>query len=136
NAFQALYYRSLTMCMGAARQPPLRRRVIHACVRTDGISATNLKANSAPGSSIRRGRHPGPRVTERTHMARTVLEINDSGETDAEVREWVDAVSSVMAFEGSERADHILGRAVDMARRQGARVPFAANTAYINTIPP
>ena len=71
-------------------------------------------------------------------MTRTVLEIQDSGapEPDAEAREWVDAISSVMAFEGSERADHLLGRAVDMARRQGARVPFAANTAYINTIPP
>ena len=70
-------------------------------------------------------------------MNRIVLEIRDGdGEPDAEAREWVEAVSSVMAFEGSERADHLLGRAVDMARRQGARLPFAANTAYINTIPP
>jgi pyruvate dehydrogenase E1 component len=70
-------------------------------------------------------------------MTKTVLEISDGGgEADAEAREWVDAVSSVMAFEGSERADFLLGRAVDMARRQGARLPFAANTGYINTIPP
>jgi pyruvate dehydrogenase E1 component len=69
-------------------------------------------------------------------MSKTVLEINDGGDPDPEVREWVDAVSSVMAFEGSERIDLLLGRAVDMARRQGARLPFAANTAYINTIPP
>jgi pyruvate dehydrogenase E1 component len=69
-------------------------------------------------------------------MSKTVLEIHDGGDPDPEAREWVDAVSSVMAFEGSERADFLLGRAVDMARRQGARLPFAANTAYINTIPP
>ena len=71
-------------------------------------------------------------------MNRTVLEIDDSGRAgdDAEAREWVDAVSSVMAFEGSARADALLAAAVDMARRQGAAVPFAANTAYINTIPP
>ena len=70
-------------------------------------------------------------------MTRTVLEIADGGgEADAEAREWIEAVSSVMAFEGSERADFLLGKAVDMARRQGSRVPFAANTAYINTIPP
>ena len=69
-------------------------------------------------------------------MSKTVLEINDGGDPDPEVREWVDAVSSVMAFDGSERADFLLGRAVDMARRQGARLPFAQNTAYINTIPP
>jgi pyruvate dehydrogenase E1 component len=69
-------------------------------------------------------------------MSKTLLEIQDGGDPDPEVREWVDAVSSVMAFEGSERADFLLGRAVEMARRQGARVPFASNTAYINTIPP
>jgi len=70
-------------------------------------------------------------------MARTVLEIRDGGgEADPEAREWVDAISSVMAFDGSERADLLLGKAVGMARRQGARLPFAANTAYINTIPP
>jgi pyruvate dehydrogenase E1 component len=70
-------------------------------------------------------------------MARTVLEIMDGGgEADPEAREWVDAISSVMAFEGSERADLLLGKAVGMARRQGARLPFVANTAYINTIPP
>ncbi|HEX2839749.1 pyruvate dehydrogenase (acetyl-transferring), homodimeric type [Hyphomicrobium sp.] len=69
-------------------------------------------------------------------MARTVLEITGDEEKDAEAREWVEAISSVMAFDGSERADFLLGRAVEMARRQGARLPFAANTAYINTIPP
>ena len=69
-------------------------------------------------------------------MARNVLEIRDEGEQDPEVREWTEAIASIIAFEGSERADAVLGRAVDMARRQGARVPFAANTAYINTIPP
>jgi pyruvate dehydrogenase E1 component len=69
-------------------------------------------------------------------MARTVLEISDGVESDPDARDWIDAVSSVLAFEGSERADYLLGRAVDMARRQGARVPFAAQTAYINTIPP
>ncbi len=69
-------------------------------------------------------------------MTRTVLEITGDEEKDVEAREWVDAISSVMAFEGSERADFLLGRAVEMARRQGARLPFAANTAYINTIPP
>ncbi len=55
---------------------------------------------------------------------------------DLEAREWNEAIASVMAFEGSVRADELLGAAVDTARRQGARLPFAANTAYINTIPP
>ena len=54
----------------------------------------------------------------------------------AETREWQDAISSVIAFEGTARADDLLTAAVDMARRAGAKVPFAANSAYINTIPP
>ncbi|KAB2914780.1 MAG: pyruvate dehydrogenase (acetyl-transferring), homodimeric type [Hyphomicrobiaceae bacterium] len=58
-------------------------------------------------------------------------------ETDpAETAEWVDAINSVIAFEGSGRADDILQQVVAAARRAGARLPFAANTAYINTIPP
>src|SRR5512134_1053870 len=49
-------------------------------------------------------------------------------------REWTDAITSVIAFEGTERADHVLGHVVDTARRAGAQVPFAANTAYMNSI--
>ena len=51
-----------------------------------------------------------------------------------EVREWVDAVNSVIAFEGTDRADELLEAVVATARRNGAKLPFAANTAYINTI--
>ena len=53
----------------------------------------------------------------------------------AEQKEWTDAISSVIAFEGTGRADDILDEVVATARRSGARLPFAANTAYINTIP-
>jgi pyruvate dehydrogenase E1 component len=69
-------------------------------------------------------------------MKRNVLEIHEKGDTDPEVREWQEAITSIIAFEGSARADEILGKTVDVARRQGTSVPFAANTAYINTIPP
>ena len=54
----------------------------------------------------------------------------------AEMQEWVDAIDSVIAFEGTGRADDLLGAAVDSARRAGAKLPFAGNTAYLNTIPP
>lgn len=53
----------------------------------------------------------------------------------AEAREWQDAIASVIAFEGTRRADALLNSTVETARRSGARLPFAANTAYINTIP-
>ena len=54
----------------------------------------------------------------------------------AHTGEWVEAINSVIAFEGSGRADDILGHVVAAARRAGAKLPFAANTAYINSIPP
>src|SRR5271165_116768 len=53
----------------------------------------------------------------------------------AEQKEWNDAIASVIAFEGTGRADDLLDEVVAVARRSGARIPFAANTAYINTIP-
>ncbi|MBL8566192.1 MAG: pyruvate dehydrogenase (acetyl-transferring), homodimeric type [Hyphomicrobiaceae bacterium] len=53
-----------------------------------------------------------------------------------ERKEWVDAINSVIAFEGTGVADDILSEVVATARRSGAKLPFAANTAYINTIPP
>ena len=53
-----------------------------------------------------------------------------------ETREWTEAISSVIAFEGTNRADHLLSQTVEVARRSGARLPFAGNTAYVNTIPP
>jgi pyruvate dehydrogenase E1 component len=53
-----------------------------------------------------------------------------------ETQEWLDALEGVMASEGSERAHYLLERLVDKARRSGAHIPFTANTAYVNTIPP
>jgi pyruvate dehydrogenase E1 component len=53
---------------------------------------------------------------------------------DAETREWLEALDSVEAFEGLDRVDGLLESVVTSARRKGARLPFAANTAYVNTI--
>ncbi|MEE9590738.1 MAG: pyruvate dehydrogenase (acetyl-transferring), homodimeric type [Hyphomicrobiaceae bacterium] len=54
----------------------------------------------------------------------------------AERKEWTDAINSVIAFEGTGAADDILSEVVATARRSGAKLPFAAHTAYFNTIPP
>src|ERR1700739_1650787 len=54
----------------------------------------------------------------------------------AEMREWLEALDSVEAFEGLERVDELLDSVVTSARRKGARLPFAPNTAYVNTIHP
>jgi len=55
---------------------------------------------------------------------------------DSERGEWLEALDSVEAFEGLERVDELLDAVITSARRKGAKLPFAANTAYVNTIPP
>ena len=52
-----------------------------------------------------------------------------------ETREWLEALDSVIEFEGTDRAHYIIEKLVDKARRAGAYLPFSANTAYVNTIP-
>ena len=53
---------------------------------------------------------------------------------DPEIQDWRESISSVIAYEGTERADDILGEVVERARASGAAIPFASSTAYINTI--
>jgi pyruvate dehydrogenase E1 component len=60
-----------------------------------------------------------------------------TGDNDPqETQEWVDSLEAVLSREGPERAHFILEKLVDKARRSGAYLPYSANTAYINTIPP
>ncbi|CAK0771334.1 pyruvate dehydrogenase E1 component [Gammaproteobacteria bacterium] len=53
-----------------------------------------------------------------------------------ETQEWLEALDSVLALEGPDRAHYLLERLIDKARRSGAYLPYSANTAYLNTIPP
>ncbi len=52
-----------------------------------------------------------------------------------ETQEWIEALDSVLQFEGTERAHFLLEKLIDKARRSGAHLPYSANTAYLNTIP-
>jgi pyruvate dehydrogenase E1 component len=52
-----------------------------------------------------------------------------------ETQEWIDALNSVIAFEGADRAHYLLEAMFDQARRSGVNAPFTPNTAYLNTIP-
>src|SRR5580700_7519437 len=54
----------------------------------------------------------------------------------AETREWLEALDSVLAYEGADRAFFLLDEVVAEARRHGAPVPYSATTPYLNTIPP
>ena len=53
-----------------------------------------------------------------------------------ETQEWLDALEAVLEREGGERAHYLLEKLVDKARRSGAYLPYKAQTAYLNTIPP
>ena len=52
-----------------------------------------------------------------------------------ETREWLEALETVLAVEGGERAHFLLEKLIDKARGKGADIPFSANTEYVNTIP-
>ncbi len=60
----------------------------------------------------------------------------DQDKDPQETREWLDALEGVLEAEGPERAHYLLEHLVDKARRSGAYLPYNAQTAYINTIPP
>ena len=53
-----------------------------------------------------------------------------------ETREWIAALEGVLEAEGPARAHFLLEQLIEKARRSGAYLPYSANTAYINTIPP
>jgi len=52
-----------------------------------------------------------------------------------ETKEWLDALRSVVKYEGPERAEFILKHLLDSANRTGVPVPSGVNTPYVNTIP-
>jgi pyruvate dehydrogenase E1 component len=53
-----------------------------------------------------------------------------------ETREWLDALDSVVTFDGADRATFLLDELLNGARRSGVPAPYSANTPYLNTIPP
>ncbi len=63
--------------------------------------------------------------------------VDLSQDVDAqETEEWLEALNAVIEREGIERAHFLLEQLIDQARRSGANLPYSANTAYVNTIPP
>jgi pyruvate dehydrogenase E1 component len=53
-----------------------------------------------------------------------------------ETRDWVDSLKAVLVVRGPERADFLLEKLTEEARRAGALLPHSLNTAYVNTIRP
>ena len=56
-------------------------------------------------------------------------------EQEAETREWLEAFDDLIARETPERIRYLLRRLQNRAFGAGIRMPFTANTPYVNTIP-
>ncbi len=61
----------------------------------------------------------------------------DAAQLEAlETREWLDSLDDVLRHGGSARVGRLLRDLGIQAQRSGAKLPFTANTPYINTIHP
>jgi len=60
----------------------------------------------------------------------------DAAEIDAlETREWLESLDYVLKAGGPQRVSQLLRQLGDHASQQGVKLPFTANTPYVNTIP-
>ncbi len=67
-------------------------------------------------------------------MADTELESKTNSDAE-ETSEWIASLDYILKTRGGERAAQLLDELREHLRRQGVRVPFTANTPYVNTIP-
>jgi len=51
-----------------------------------------------------------------------------------ETKEWVESLQAVLDENGTERAHFIVEKMIDHVRRNGVRMPYSPNTAFLNTI--
>ncbi len=66
-----------------------------------------------------------------------MLDFPREGDIDpGETREWLEALQSVLSYEGPERVQYLLEQLALKARETGVGLPFNANTPYVNTILP
>jgi len=66
-----------------------------------------------------------------SQLAEALLQDVDPGET----REWLDSLEDLLHRHGPERVQQLLLMLQEKAYREGVKLPFSANTPYINTIP-
>jgi pyruvate dehydrogenase E1 component len=60
----------------------------------------------------------------------------DSDRDPQETREWIESIDSVVEVEGRERAQFLIGRVLDEARKRGVEPVLPLSTDYVNTIRP
>ena len=52
-----------------------------------------------------------------------------------ETEEWIQSLDEIVRHEGRERGQFIIRKLIQRAHELGIRLPFNANTPYVNTIP-
>ena len=63
-------------------------------------------------------------------------ELNIQRDIDIEeTSEWLEALEGIIRVRGAERARFLLDRLIQKSYQSGIRLPFTANTPYVNTIP-
>ena len=55
-------------------------------------------------------------------------------EEEAEDREWIESLEYVIENSGRERAAELLRKLRIYSQKKGVKIPYAANTPYVNTI--
>ena len=65
----------------------------------------------------------------------TVAAIGDDDDSQ-ETREWMDALSAVIAANGPQRAHYLLEQLLEHARQNSIDTPFSGTTGYVNTLEP
>lgn len=61
-------------------------------------------------------------------------DVKSTTEQDEELRDWLESLDEVIDRESPERVHHLLEQLEARAHAAGIRLPFSANTPYINTI--
>src|SRR5713101_3257013 len=78
----------------------------------------------------------GPRTRERNRAPVRQPASKGTTELDAtETREWLDSLDYVLQSGGPVKVARLLRELTIHARQNGVKLPFTANTPYINTIP-
>jgi pyruvate dehydrogenase E1 component len=81
---------------------------------------SSSKGQAAAAKTSAKGKKEAPVVSE---------------EQRTETREWLESLEWVLQNAGSERVAQLLEQLESYAHRKGVKIPFSANTPYVNTIP-
>jgi pyruvate dehydrogenase E1 component len=130
------------------RKVELAPSATHGTARSAGglsVGATSGIANGGSNGSRSNGSSPNgssPDGSAASNGKATAIGVSPAiatqpmdDEQRAESQEWLESLAWVLKNEGPQRVAQLLEQLEDYAYLKGVRIPFTANTPYINTIP-